>query len=847
MARRSDPVDVPLPGRMSRRRILASLTGVPFIGGFALAEMRKHGWEIEEEQQVPKPRPHAPQGDLGEAENGTVDDVPSFRWNSGNTELEIVGPRHPTYVPLSGNRCWALIPTDLDWHCYVVNAPSFLRVLRRIGLYLQVGGKRGPIPKVLENLRTFYGANYLRLTGEAEDVLLEIRVFPDSEESLLYLVVRARNKAERNVDLKIMVACDFEFHKAPWACKGFTEDATQDYSGCARKVNTPKDDKIKVAQKGSVFFVYDARNPGTGFVASEAPSGWTLDRSRFSFETPMSGYRPNVPVHAGHVLDLSNEETSDDSFCVFRHDLSLGPSQELVVPSMVGYQANEDSEAILAALKRSEDAFAKTSEVYQTPVRKGVKIETPDPTINAQFNLFNIFVKMNEHRCGSKHGFLPAAHYHNWLCVDFAFALLGYTYTNDLDPLVESMNLFRRFQHEDGFIPDLPLWTEGPSWRDRPGAPMFGSSGYVIAMCHLLKFVRDKGFAAEVFPSLRKAMEYVLSCEKQGLISPEGDFSFDAIDWPPGFGYSPQTFASVVTYKTLLDLRELAEWLGHQDYGNELLAKARQLKTAINDKLWMEDRGYYRIGLPEGKVGKDQRDEDLFRREMISWGSLAAVLWGVADKEKGTRAIENVKQRLFSPYGMKFFDPVWAPSYSDSKVGLTYQEGRIQNGAYWHCWWSISTLVRAELMLGKTEEAFKDLLEVRLDRLYSRFKMREKGKEMSFLRAGEWTDSDLTFPVTSIPYMLTAAFFNETLIEHVLGISVTYDEIRVEPRLPASWNGASVSDLKLGDSEWTVEIRGSGEAREMLLDGARTETIPITPGKHHIEVRCREEGGDRPH
>jgi len=405
------------------------------------------------------------------------------------------------------------------------------------------------------------------------------------------------------------------------------------------------------------------------------------------------------------------------------------------------------------------------------------------------------------------------------------------------------MNLFRRFQHEDGFIPDLPLWTEGPSWRDRPGAPMFGSSGYVIAMCHLLKFVRDKGFAAEVFPSLRKAMEYVLSCEKQGLISPEGDFSFDAIDWPAGFGYSPQTFASVVTYKTLMDLRALAEWLGHRDYGNELLVKARQLKTTINETLWMEDRGHYRIGLPVGKVGKDDRDRDLFYQEMISWGSLVAVLWGVADGEKAARVVENVKQRLFSPYGMKFFDPAWAPSYSDSKVGLTYEEGRVQNGAHWHCWWSTSTLVRAEIMLGKTEEAFKDLLEVRLDNLYSRFKMREKGKELSFLRAGEWTDTDLTFPVTSIPYMLTAAFFNETLLEYILGIQATYDEIRVKPHLPASWNGASVSDLKLGDSQWTVEIRGAGEAQEILLDGARTETVPITPGKHHIEVRCRQREG----
>jgi len=40
------------PGRLSRREILASLTGVPVAGAFALAVLKRHGWESHEEKQL---------------------------------------------------------------------------------------------------------------------------------------------------------------------------------------------------------------------------------------------------------------------------------------------------------------------------------------------------------------------------------------------------------------------------------------------------------------------------------------------------------------------------------------------------------------------------------------------------------------------------------------------------------------------------------------------------------------------------------------------------------------------------------------------------------------------------
>ena len=385
-------------------------------------------------------------------------------------------------------------------------------------------------------------------------------------------------------------------------------------------------------------------------------------------------------------------------------------------------------------------------------------------------------------------------------------------------------------------MPNLPLWTEGPSWREREVACVGESILYLISTCQVLKIMRNRSFAEDVYPSLKKALDATLANEKEGLIFPGGDYGFDAIDWPVGFGHCPQVFMSAAAFKGMLELRDLSLWLGEKDYAEKLLGNAEALKRTINEKLWMEDRGHYRVGLAIGKVGKDDRDGDLFSREMVSWGTLVAVLWGVAEGDRARKALRTIKKRLYAPYGLKFFDPHWSPSYTDVKEAATYEAGRVQNGAYWQTWWSLDIFITAQLLSGNIEEGLEVLHDVRLDTIYARFKMKEKGKELSFIRSGEWTDTDMTFPVTSIPYTLTAAFFNQTLLEAILGIHIDYGFLRIEPHLPTSWDKATVSNLTIGDSVWTIEMRRQGTPARILLDSRETKTIPITPGKHVVQV-----------
>lgn len=747
----------------------------------------------------------------------------AFNWDENKLELEIINPQHPTYVPLGGNKCWALLPSNLDWYCYLVDTPNYLRILKRIGVYLKVGKKQGSLPQVLDNLKTFYGANYLRLRGHAAKVGFEFKVYPDLKKSLIYLVTYIENLSDSPVDVSIVITADLEFHKAPWGCYGFSEEASSVHTW-PEPFDVPKDDRIRTLEDGSLFVVSDVINSGIAFIASNKPQCWSLARSEFSFNAP------------DFAVD-TNETEAADSFCAIRYALSIPPSQKKSVPVIIGYQEKEEPGTIWQMLKSTEKAFQQIKNFYQTPLVNGIRIETPDPLINAQFNLHNFFIKMGEHRRGKKHAFLPGAHYHNWICPrDFFQVLQSYIYMNDRNILTDGIKLYRNLQHPSGRIPEGVAFSadDHESGNDRNIEPdIKNTNEYIYAVCQYIKFRGDKDYAVDIFPSLKKAAEAIRACKVQGLITPGCNYGFDRADYPGGFGESPQTYTSAEAYRSLIDLSELANWLNCRDYAEEILTEAKRLKETINEKLWMEARGYYRIGLPTGKVGKDKKDRGLFYEEMLGIGNINVVEWGVPGKDKAKRVLQNIKGRLFTPYGMKFLDPPWIPSYTDNR-GITYEAGRVQQGGLWPL--AINDFARAEIKVGLVEEAFRHFLENRIDKSYSRFKMWEKGKELSFICPMEWVDTDLVIPVTSILFLCTSASWTETLLEHILGIKVGYDEIQIKPSFPSSWNYAKLSNLRIGESTWKIEIKGNGEVKEMFVDGVKAKKVRIIPGKHQVTM-----------
>lgn len=746
-----------------------------------------------------------------------------FQWDKEKLELEIINPQHPTYVPFAANRCWSILPVGLEGYCYLVDTPSFTRIFKRMGFYLQIGQEQGSLVDILKDVKIFYGANYLRITGTTCGVELEIKVYPDQFESGFYFVVNTENLSKKNKEVSAFFAADFEFNPVTWGAYGFSEESRSTHTG-SKPFKVPIDDQLKVFNDGRICVVEDVRDKGVGFLVADRSEFCCLSREEFDFDMP------------NFNINFSDNNASDDSFCLIKSFVSLNPMEKKSLVFFAGYQDEIKSTEILDKLSSFEKAFEDTSKFYQTPLVNGVKIETPDHLINAQFNLFNIFVKMAEHRTDGKHLFLPALHYNNWACPRDCFqAIQSYSFMDDLSILQDSIEYYRSLQCKNGRIPEgVPFWFKGHgSEEDRNTSPdIKNTNEYIYGVCKFLKFKRDKDYAENFFPSLKKAADAILDCKLDGLIITGSSYGFDRADWPGGFGESPQTYTSAQAYNALRLLIELAEWLGKENYAKRLKKEIEDLKKTINDKLWVQDRDYYRVGIPVGRVGKNVRDQELFYKDMLGIGNINVVEWEVPDQERAGKTLQSIIARLFTPYGMKFIDPSWVPFYDDGKC--KYASGQVQQGGLWPL--AINDLARAEIKYGFTEEAFKHFLELRLDRQYARFKTWDKGKELSFIYPMEWVDTDLSIPVTSGLFLVTSCTWSETLLEYILGIKIGFEEIKIKPALLPSWDYVNINNLKIDDSVWDIQIKGNGQVKEIKVDGKRTEKIKIESGRHKIEV-----------
>lgn len=119
-------------------------------------------------------------------------------------------------------------------------------------------------------------------------------------------------------------------------------------------------------------------------------------------------------------------------------------------------------------------------------------------------------------------------------------------------------------------------------------------------------------------------------------------FTLGQVDWacsPARLGEKP--YLNSLLYKSLVSMAELDEAMGYKDKKAERLALAEEVKKAINDNLWSEEKQAY-IDAFDDYISQD--------------GNILPILFGVADEKRAKAALDTVKDRLWSPYGASILD-----------------------------------------------------------------------------------------------------------------------------------------------------------------------------------------------
>ena len=283
--------------------------------------------------------------------------------------------------------------------------------------------------------------------------------------------------------------------------------------------------------------------------------------------------------------------------------------------------------------------------------------------------------------------------------------------------------------------------------------------------------------------------------------------------------WAAKALAEVVDHLAATRPAEAGRWQAERA---RLDAIAASVTQAVNRELWDGAwylRGYTRDGV---KIGSAESPEGRIFLEHMPW----AVISGAADRERGTAAMDAVRTHLASPYGTHL---CW-PSYTtvDDTIGYVTRvyPGVKENGAIFshpNAWPII-----AETMLGRGEQAMayydalapyhaNDTVEVRGAEpyVYAQF-LYGRDHEYYGRAQNPWLTG-------TAGWMYTAA------TRYLLGVRPDFDDLVVDPCIPAAWDGFTVTRQWRGGS-YEIEVRNPGHVAAgvaaVSLDGVPLAPVP---------------------
>ncbi len=305
-------------------------------------------------------------------------------------------------------------------------------------------------------------------------------------------------------------------------------------------------------------------------------------------------------------------------------------------------------------------------------------------------------------------------------------------------------------------------------------------------------------------------------------------------DWNDclNLGGGESAMVSFLHYWALQNFVDLASFVGREADAERYGRMAEQVKDVCDRELWDGDWYIRGITADGRKIGTKEDREGKVHLESNAW----AVLSGAADGERGKRAMDSVREYLFTPYGILLN----APSYTepDDAIGFVTRvyPGLKENGAIFshpNPWaWA------AECRLGRGDRAMEfynalcpyyqnDKIEIREAEPYSYCQFVVGRDHTAFGRARH-------------PFMTGTggwAYFSAT--RYMLGIQPQFDYLAIDPCIPADWKSFRVSRRWRG-AEYEILVENPDGVmkgvRQILVDGVPVERVTAKPAGSKVTV-----------
>ncbi|NLK86198.1 MAG: glycosyl transferase [Clostridiaceae bacterium] len=754
-------------------------------------------------------------------------------FDDANREYVITTPETPSpWINYSGNQeFFSLISNTAGGYCFYKDAR-----LRRItryrynnvpvdngGRYFYIREENGdfwapgwaPVRRTLDKYECRHGLGYTRIYGERSGIGAEVLLFvPQNFNGEVHKISIVNNSSEsKNIKL---------FSFIEWCLWNAYDDMTN----FQRNFNTGEVEfenntiyhKTEYRERRNHYAFYSSNTDVTGF-----------DTDRYEFVGRYNGFEAPKAVIEGKSMNTMADGWSPIASHGFDISLKAGEKKEIVF--VLGYVENDVDEKWaapgvinkkkakemiekFATAQQVEDALAELKEYWDGLLSK-YSVRSSDDKLNRMVNIWNQYQCMVTFNMSRSASYFESGIGRGMGFRDSNQDILGFVHQIPNRAKERLLDLAAT-QLEDGgaYHQYQPLTKKGnneiggnfnddPLWLISATAAYIKETGDFSILDEMVPYDNDPSKAASMFDHLRRSFYHVVNnlgphglpligradwndCLNLNCFSTEPDESYQTTTSKDGKVAESVLIAGMFVFIGK-DFVRICENIGMAEEAKTAAGHIEKMKETVMkygfDGEWFL-RAYDDFG---NKVGSKENEEGKIFIETQGFCSMAGIGLESGAVEK---ALDSAWKYLGTEHGMVLVNPAYTKYHIELGEISSYPPGYKENaGIFCH---NNPWIMCAETVLGRGDKAFECYSKIApayreeisdLHRMepyvYSQM---IAGKDAR--RHGEAKNSWLTG---------TAAWNFVAISQFILGIKPDYNGLVVDPCIPASWDGYSVT------------------------------------------------------
>jgi cellobionic acid phosphorylase len=584
-------------------------------------------------------------------------------------------------------------------------------------------------------------------------------------------------------------------------------------------------------QKVADYFKNKFFKDRTYFLCETPPDSW---------ETMQQAFEGEGGLHAPSGVQREELERSDARYetpaAAVQYRLTLDGNAERELRFIFGPAFDDAEIRAMRSKYLSQAGFAEAKRDYAWYIEQGrgvLQIETPDAELD---NFVNNWLPRQVYYHGDVNRLTTDPQTRNYLQDNMGMSFIK--------PQVTRAAFLHALsqQETNGAMPDGILLVEGAELKYINQVP---HTDHCVWLPVCLKTYLDEtadyallretvrgedGVQQTVFERISRAMDWLLEARDERGLSfiAQGDWC-DPMNMVGYKGKGVSGWLTVATAYALNLWADMCAQAGRDDRAEHYRTGAAAVNAAANTHFW--DGDWFSRGITDGGVtfGTKEDKEGRIWLNPQAW----SILGGAASAEQRAKMLVQVDEQLGTPYGVAMFAPPFSAMRED--VGRVTQKhpGSAENGAVYNH--ASVFYIYSLYTVGEKDRAYKLLRQ-----------MIPGPSEADYLQRGQlpvfipnyYRGAYHQYPKqaghsSQLFNTGTVSWAYRCFIEGLCGLQGDAEGLRINPQLPAGWDGIKVTRLFRG-AKFVLNIRRT-DVKEVMVTHAG-QFLPsahikdITPG-----------------